>query len=185
MTNVGKIEPLGIAKRYNRKEKKTVNVQQPNVIQDYNKNMGGVDLHDNGIANYRIRVKGKKWWWPLFTNAVDSAVVNSWKFYNLVNGEKVSQFDYRSKLVLSLVKSEENKNEETINDAVDSISNRNLGRPSKNALPRSIKMDDIGHLIIRKQIRRRCRNCQSQTIYLCKKCNVFLHPDCFEEFHKK
>jgi len=66
MTNVGKIEPLVIAKRYNRKEKKIVNVQQPNVIQDYNKNMGGVDLHDNGIANYRIRVKGKKWWWPLF-----------------------------------------------------------------------------------------------------------------------
>jgi DNA excision repair protein ERCC-6 len=59
LTNVGAINPLVIAKRYNRKEKKTVNVQQPNVIQDYIKNMGGVDLHDNGIANYRIRVKGK------------------------------------------------------------------------------------------------------------------------------
>ena len=37
MTNVGKIDPLLKAKRYNRKEKKTVEVQQPNVIQDYNK----------------------------------------------------------------------------------------------------------------------------------------------------
>jgi len=97
--------------------------------------MGGIDLHDNGIANYRIRVKGKKWWWPLFTNAVDSAVVNSWKFYNLVNGEKISQSEYRSKLVLSLVKSEENKNEEANNDSAVTISNINLGRPSKNALP--------------------------------------------------
>jgi len=29
-----------------------------------------------------------------------------------------------------------------------SISNTNLGQPSKNALPKAIRMDDIGHLII-------------------------------------
>lgn len=69
-----------------------------------------------------------------FCNAVDSTVVNSWKFYNLINGEKISQFDYRSKLVLSMVKYEDNSNEETNNDSVISISNINLGRPSKNAL---------------------------------------------------
>jgi len=130
--------------------------------------MGGVDLHGNGIANYRIRVKGKKWWWPLFSNAVDSAVVNSWKFYNLINSEKMTQFDYRSKFVLSLVKSTEKLNEEIINKSTVSIFNTDLGRPSKNALSNTIKTDDIGHLIIRNDVRR-CRNCQSQTIYLCKK----------------
>jgi len=64
-----------------------------------------------------------------------SAVVNSWKFCNLVNGEKSSQFDYRSKLVLSLLKSSEKLNEETINESTVSISNTNLGRSSKNVLP--------------------------------------------------
>ncbi|XP_063913291.1 uncharacterized protein LOC135129951 [Zophobas morio] len=46
-----------LAKRYNRKEKKEIQISQPNVIAEYNKSMGGVDLHDNGIANYRCRNK--------------------------------------------------------------------------------------------------------------------------------
>ncbi|XP_050064316.1 piggyBac transposable element-derived protein 3-like [Aphis gossypii] len=142
------------------KRKKTVNVQQPNVIQDYNKNMGGVNLHDNAIENYRIRVKGKNG-----------------------GGHFLAT---QSKLVLSLLKSSSDKsNEVTINESAVSITNTNLGQPSKNALPTAIRKYDIGHLIIRKNVRRRCRNCQSQTIYLCIKCNVFLHPDCFQEFHEK
>lgn len=72
MTNVSKICPVFTAKRYDGKEKITINAQQPSLIQDYNKNMGGVDLHDNGIANYRIRIKGEKWWWLLFSDAVNS-----------------------------------------------------------------------------------------------------------------
>ena len=103
----------------------------------------------------------------------------------MVNSEKMPQFEYRSKLVLCLVKSTEKSKKDTIDESAVSISNIDLGRPSKNALPYAIRTDDIGHLIIRKEVRRRCRNCQSQTIYFCKKCNVFLHPDCFEQFHKK
>jgi len=61
VTNNNTIEPLVGAKRYNRKEKKVVSISQPKVIADYNQHMGGVDLHDNGICNYRINVKGKKW----------------------------------------------------------------------------------------------------------------------------
>jgi hypothetical protein len=78
------------AKKYNRKEKKTVSIPQPKVIADYNQHMGCVDLHDIGICNYRINVKGKKWWWPLFVNLIDSVIVNSWKIYNLANKSKIS-----------------------------------------------------------------------------------------------
>jgi len=45
--------------------------------------MEGVYLHDNGICNYKIDVKWKKWWWPLFVNFMDGVIVNSWKVYNL------------------------------------------------------------------------------------------------------
>nr|CAH7727191.1 unnamed protein product [Callosobruchus chinensis] len=39
--------------------------------------MGGVDSHNNGIANYyRYRVFGKKWWWPLFSTSLDKAAVS-------------------------------------------------------------------------------------------------------------
>ena len=30
--------------------------------------MGGVDLLDNAVATFQINIKGKKWWWPHFTD---------------------------------------------------------------------------------------------------------------------
>ena len=27
------------------------------------------------LSQYRIKVKGKKWWWPLFVNLLDSSIV--------------------------------------------------------------------------------------------------------------
>ncbi|CAH0562903.1 unnamed protein product [Brassicogethes aeneus] len=77
------------------------------MISKYNKYMGGVDLHDNGVANYRIRVMGKKWWWPLFINTIDSALVNSWKLFNMdelfgrdpLSGAQFSHFDSRNDFI--------------------------------------------------------------------------------------
>lgn len=93
-------QPISNAKRYNRKEKREVNIEQPDVIKHYNKNMGGVDLHDNGIANYRIRITGKKWWWPLFINTLDSIIVNSWKIHGMVNSNRMSQLNFKSYIAL-------------------------------------------------------------------------------------
>jgi len=71
ISNVDTIEPVHAAKRYDRKQKKPTSVHRPNVIYNYNKHMGCVPLHDNGTANHRTKIRGKKWWWPLFSNAVD------------------------------------------------------------------------------------------------------------------
>lgn len=49
----------GILKR---KKKK---VPQPNLYSSYSRSMGGVDLHDEMVNNYRIGIHAKKWWWPL------------------------------------------------------------------------------------------------------------------------
>ncbi|CAH2083805.1 unnamed protein product [Euphydryas editha] len=144
-TKNAKIEPLVTAKRYDRKIKKMVNVPQPQVIADYNKNMGGVDLHENGIANCRIRVRGKKWWWPLFINLIDSVLVNSWKIYKLANERSLNQLEFKSYVAVSLMKAEEVQladNSHFLGNA-----NINLGRPSKNALPSNIRFDNIGHVI--------------------------------------
>ena len=32
--------------------------------------MGEVDLSDNAVATYQTNTKGKKWWWPHFTNCL-------------------------------------------------------------------------------------------------------------------
>ena len=72
------VEPITTTKRYSRGEKKHVINQQPILISDYNKHMGGVDLLDNFVATYRIKVRGKKWWFPVFSNFIDVAKTNAW-----------------------------------------------------------------------------------------------------------
>ena len=144
--------------------------------------MEGVDLHDTGIAIYRIGIRKKKGWWPLFTNMIDSMVVNSWKIYRIANESYMSQIEFRSRLVLTLLKFS-GEAEITYLPASQST----YGRRSKSALPDIIRFDNIGHIIIRdvNSARKKCRFCKSNTIYLCKKCKVHLHPDCFENFHLK
>ena len=51
------------------------NVQQPHLIHAYNQGMGGVDLMDRMVASYRPSIRGKKRYWPLFTNALNVTVV--------------------------------------------------------------------------------------------------------------
>ena len=44
----------------------------------YNKHMGGVDLFDQCVANYRYTMRSKKWWWSVFRWGVDAALTNAW-----------------------------------------------------------------------------------------------------------
>jgi len=56
--------PIQYIKRYSR-EKKRVDLQQPNLIHRYNSGMGGVDLLDKMLSSYRPQLRSKKWWWNL------------------------------------------------------------------------------------------------------------------------
>lgn len=161
------IEPIKSAKRYNRKHKKTDNIPQPSIICNYNKYMGGVDLHDNGVANYRTRVLGKKWWWPLFVNAIDSVVVNAWKLYRIVNDSKMSQVEFKSYVAFRLLK----------------LENR-VARPVPTRVPDEVRSDQTSRLIIKQDRRRRCRVYHSTTVYMCGRGNVHLHAACFDQYHK-
>lgn len=141
-SNIYNVEPLHKVKRYDRKEKKEKYVSQPNAIKQYNQFMGGVDLHDNGIANYRTRILGKKWWWPLFCNSLDSIIVNGWKLYNLVNDVKISQFDFKSYVALRLMKTEKNRLVRNIPQTLDEV-----------------RFDNVGHTVVSHttKARKRCR----------------------------
>lgn len=183
-TNFEQTETVTYAKRYNRKEKKEVHIPQPNLISTYNKCMGGVDLHDNGIANYRITIGGKKWWWPLFINVIDSTIVNSWKLHRIIyKKESISLLDFKSYLVRTMIKEEDSK--EATQQGVTNLVLQ--GRPSTSSLPVEVIHDNIGHVITKNidNRRRRCRLCKSTTIYFCCKCKIPLHPKCFSNFHKK
>ncbi|KAG5877348.1 hypothetical protein JTB14_005148 [Gonioctena quinquepunctata] len=73
--------PIGTVERYSQKEKRHILVNRPQCMAMYNKNMGGTDLMDHGVANYRIGIREKKWYWPIFTWLVDVSVHNAWVLY--------------------------------------------------------------------------------------------------------
>ncbi|KAF2888976.1 hypothetical protein ILUMI_17197, partial [Ignelater luminosus] len=60
LSNKYGIAPVRKAARYSVKEKSKIEIPQPNVVSCYNQSMGGVDLMDNNISNYRIGFRGKK-----------------------------------------------------------------------------------------------------------------------------
>ena len=46
----------------------------------YNKCLGGVDLFNQCLANYRCKIHSlKKWWWHVFQSGVDAAQTKAWR----------------------------------------------------------------------------------------------------------
>ena len=74
-------EPIQKAKRWDRKEKKEVSVDMPYVVHKYNTSMGGTDRQDQNVNKYRILIRTKKWWWPLFSRGIDVTIQNAWLMF--------------------------------------------------------------------------------------------------------
>ena len=64
---------------------------------------------------------------------------------------------------------------------------KNSGRQKLSAsfLNRVAQFNQIGHYIAKSdpQIRKRCKHCRSQTVFICKKCDIALHSKCSLEYH--
>ncbi|XP_033229693.1 piggyBac transposable element-derived protein 3-like [Belonocnema kinseyi] len=107
----------------------------------------------------------------------------------------MSQLEFKSYIVVTLMRMDEQAIENDIQGEertgsgyqVSFPSRRIYGRPSKVALPMDIRFDNVGHVIIEEEnkARRRCRQCKNNTIYMCAKCHVHLHANCFDLFHAK
>ena len=67
-----------IIKRWDKKNKLYVEIERPEVINLYNKSMGGVDKIDQLISTYRTFIKSKKWTLRLIVHAFDLVVANFW-----------------------------------------------------------------------------------------------------------
>lgn len=70
-------EPIESIHSAQRKDRKMKTIEMPKVLKAYNQRIGGVDLFDNPMNNYRIGLRGKEWYLPLFTNVLDSAMMNA------------------------------------------------------------------------------------------------------------
>ena len=66
-------------------KKKQIPVARPNLIKVYNSAMGGIDLLDSAVGTYRTKIKGKKWWWPHFTNTLGILMGAASNIYCVIN----------------------------------------------------------------------------------------------------
>lgn len=169
LSNEYGVAPIRQAVRYSAKEKKKVDIPQPNMIHCYNKFMGGVDQMDNNIANYRIGFRGKKWYIPILFWMFDVSMNNAWILARKF-GKKIDNLEFRRSVVVSIL--------------------RKYGKPPLATGPKPILVGPAArrhgqHLILSGQTRRRCAHCKNKTTKACERCEVALHDKCFIDFHRK
>ena len=69
-------EPMSTCQRYVRKEKQRKTFPCPNIVKQYNRHMGGVDLHDMLKSLYSVDRKGKKFYLRLCNYLFGLCVIN-------------------------------------------------------------------------------------------------------------
>lgn len=191
-------EPRTQVSRWEKKRKQYIQVSCPAIVKNYNTYMGGVDVCDQMMENYRTWRKSRKWTVKVILHMFDLAIVNSW-------------FEYRADCKANKRKSKD------IMDLLSfrlSISDHLLIGP-----PRKRKRDDLEFADVPTSSRYRvkslptidrqydgfnhwpvfdtlkqprcCRasGCTSRSRCRCTKCDIYLcltkDRNCFFDFHTK
>ncbi|XP_069699424.1 piggyBac transposable element-derived protein 3-like isoform X2 [Periplaneta americana] len=165
------IYPLHQVTRFSQKEKKHIKIPQPHLIHECNKHMGGVDRSDQNISLYRVAIRGKKWYFPLIFDCIESAEQNAWHLH-CINGGKLDHLTFRRRLVCNLL--------ETYGKGYSSRSGR-----SQKKLKKDSRYDHLDHFVAPQEKQIRCRQCHMKCTTRCMKCDVGLHTKCFIAFHTK
>jgi hypothetical protein len=76
-------------------------------IDDYNHNMGGVDIANQLRESYETHKMTNRNWWPLFYWLIDATVINSYRLYQvymtqLGQQSTLSHVEFRTSLYCSL-----------------------------------------------------------------------------------
>lgn len=158
--------------------KKTVDC--PEVMVDYNRFMGGVDLTDQMVTMYELDRRSSKWWRKVFYRLFMTAIYNSYVIHReLRHLDNFPFLDFLVEVAEGLIALGRSK---VPNSRKRS---RRVGRRSK-----KVKfLNNIGdHLPVHKGGRGRCIRCKTlkiekRTQFICKQCEVPLCPACFTPYH--
>ena len=104
-SNVCNIAPTKMLKRHSQRERKRIECAQSFCFYLYTQGMGGVDLLDRFISQYRPTIQGKKWYWPLFLNCVQMIIVATWRLHVAVQiSPRLDLLDFIRSVVAGLLK---------------------------------------------------------------------------------
>ncbi|KAL4101133.1 hypothetical protein QTP88_021153 [Uroleucon formosanum] len=193
------VDPVVKVSRYDRKQKKRVEVDCPNIIKVYNRHMGGVDLLDGLLGRHKIKMRSRKWYMRVFHHLLDVTIVNSWLLHKRIQKQKedknvMSLVHFREELGLSLCKigtSITPKRGRPTNDVQEGIVKKGkMGtKIGQHAPPKEVRTDRTDHWPVENDKRTRCKNpgCKGNTFMMCNKCQVNLCCGkglaCFTKWH--
>lgn len=164
--------PVGKVKRWSKQKTKHVEIEIPKSVKAYNNSMGGTDQMDQNINCYRIGIRGKKWWWSLFSWLVDVSIQNAWILAKK-RGSGQDHLDFRQNVAMSYLSRFQTVPKKSGMKRISS-------RPGFN----DARFDRIDHFPIASN-RRRCNGdgCSSTIRMSCSKCDVGLCLQCFKSYH--
>lgn len=177
LSNEYGVQPIQKAKRYSVAAKKKVDIEQPYVIHQYNRFMGGVDRLDANIGTYRIAIRGKKWYMGIIMWLIDVTVNNSALLARSM-GAAVDTLEFRRSIARSLL---QKYGLVKRHPGPQPVLKYSVMQQKK--VPMSVRKHSAEHLILTGHVRKRCAVCRNKTTKICRKCNVNLHDKCFAEFH--
>ena len=158
-----------------------MNIEQPNIINQYNMSIEGVYRMDQNMSAYKINLRTKKWWWQLFRFVVDVAVSNAY------------QINYQSHINLEEYRLDALGFHRVIADAYYRQYRKSfpstilfIDSPSLPHSANIFELDGINHWITKgSQQQHSLPGCKETLAYYCKKCNVGIHAECFALYHCK
>ncbi len=151
------------------------NVLMPNAIHQYNLKMGGVDRVDQNIAQYQPSIRGKKWYFPIVSYLITVCVNNVWIFAR-EGGYKEDMLSFIRAATTEWLQNHGKKpNNPERSQSVLSVA----------GVSAQMRYDNVGHHIVKSDHPKRChcRLCNSQTEFICQKCEIYLHQKCSVQYH--
>ena len=166
----------------------TVMKSAPDVAIEYNKYMGGCDRANSLRQSYNTYLTHKKrWYMSLFYYGLDVLLVNAFIFRNARAHDDQQQSHKKFRIEVATLFAGRALGGGAGADRVD-YNTEKRRRTAADILP-AIRLHPGAHLVVQTGHARICAWCyksakkQNKTVYMCKTCDLPLHPDCFEIFH--
>ena len=184
-SNVYGVQPVDKAKRWSSAAKKEIQVTQPAAIKYHNANMGGTDRMDQNVGCYRIIIRSKKWWWPLFMYMVDVSIQNAFYLYKRSPAYNQCRLD-----LLGFKREIVEVYSQRYAHRLRVVPAGKTPRPSCGyRVPAEIRLDRQDHLPLYVDKQKQCDVYKKKANFVCQKCAaggapVGLHlKDCFLLYH--
>ncbi|KAK3887616.1 hypothetical protein Pcinc_008320 [Petrolisthes cinctipes] len=149
-------DPPGIVERRDKKDKQFIEVSCPNVVLEYNKFMGGVDLLDGFVAYYRTKLRSKKYYMRFFFHLLDMVTVNGWLQYRrdgnsleIPSKKLMDGLGFRSEVAEGLIKCKKDFTRKRVCKSSSGIEKNLIAKKRKGRVTptptKDIRMDSVGH----------------------------------------